>query len=379
VVMVYSASFVVGAERFGSPVFFLQRHCIYLLAGCLALALASLWDYHDLAKRWPWLLGAAAVLLLGVLVPGLGDRINGAQRWYRLGPLTFQPSELTKPLLILAVAGWAVSRREHIKSFTQGFLPAGLILAGFVGLIALQPDLGTAALTGAVLAALLFVAGVRLVHALPILLLAVPGAVFLAWTKLGYVRSRVESFMDGDLDPTGKGYQVYQGLIAQGSGGWWGMGLGQGPSKLLFLPEAHNDFILALIGQELGLIGTLCVVLAFALFVWQGWRVAAHAPDMLGTLIALGVTLVIGLQAAMNIAVVTHSMPTKGISLPLISYGGSALIFTLFSIGLLLNVAAHQPAREPETETGSQPNTDTNPMRQATILSDKPAEALPVV
>jgi cell division protein FtsW len=165
-----------------------------------------------------------------------------------------------------------------------------------------------------------------------------------------YIRSRIGVWLSGNSDPLGAGYQITQAMMAQGSGGIFGVGLGQGHSKLLFLPEAHNDFIFALIGEELGLIGTLSLVALFALLVIQGWKVARRAPDMLGTLIALGVTLCIGLQAAINIAVVTHSMPTKGISLPFVSYGGSALIFALASTGMLLNVAAH-PASDALPDT----------------------------
>jgi cell division protein FtsW len=200
-----------------------------------------------------------------------------------------------------------------------------------------------------VLGALLFVGGVRLRFALPLVLTLVPLAALVAWNRLGYIRERVAEFFSGQSDSLGHGYQVTQALIAQGAGGLLGAGVGQGRAKLLFLPEAHNDFILAHIGEELGFCGMAAVGLCFALLVWHGWRVARRAPDLLGSLIALGCTLLVGGQAAMNIAVVTRSMPTKGISLPLVSYGGSALIFTMFVMGLLLNVAAHPPAVEAET------------------------------
>jgi cell division protein FtsW len=210
-----------------------------------------------------------------------------------------------------------------------------------VGLIALEPDMGTAALVMAVLCSMLFAAGIRLWQALPALLVAVPLAATLAWSRLAYLQDRIRTFLEGDADPLGSGYHVRQALIAQGSGGVFGTGLGQGYSKLLFLPESHNDFIFAVIGEELGLVGSIFVLTCFALFVWQGWRIVRHAPDLLGSLIAFGITLLVGIQAAIHMAVVTRSMPAKGICLPIVSYGGSALVFSLLGVGLLLNIAAH--------------------------------------
>jgi cell division protein FtsW len=354
-VMVYSASFVTAEKRFGSPTFFLERHCIYLLAGCIALAVGALTDYHQLARKWRWLLVFAFGLLIMVLVPGLGERLNGARRWFSFGPLTLQPSEVAKPLLIVGLAGWAVSRKDLIGTFRHGFLPGAALVGSAVLLVALEPDLGTAALLTAVLGSILIVSGVRLTHALPALLVAVPVGAVCAWSRLGYIQSRIAEFLSATPDPQGRGYQVTQALIAQGSGGLLGTGVGQGNAKLLFLPEAHNDFIFALIGEELGLIGALAVIGCFALLVWQGWRIARSAPDLLGSLLALGVTLLVGLQSAMNIAVVTRSMPTKGISLPLISYGGSSLIFTLFALGLLLNIATHRSSAQ-ATQVNSRPH-----------------------
>jgi cell division protein FtsW len=241
-------------------------------------------------------------------------------------------------------------------------------------LVALEPDLGNAGLMTLTLGAILYVAGIQLKHALPAFAIGAPIALVVAWSKLGYVQARIHDFFSGNTDPLGKGYQVTQGLIAQGSGGVFGTGLGQGRSKLLYLPEAHNDFIMALIGEELGLIGSLAVLLAFALLVWQGYTIARRAPDRLGGLIALGVTLMIGIQAAINTAVVTRSMPTKGISLPLISYGGSSLIFTLFAIGLLLNVAAH-PSSPEKVEKAAEPVEELKPIMEP-MPATQPAVAV---
>ena len=339
-VMVYSASFVMAEKTQHCATYYLQHQAIYLLAGCFALALTSLWDYHRLARHWKWFIGAAVLLLLAVMAPGVSAKINGARRWFSLGGVTLQPSEMVKPLMILGLAGWIAKTRNKISTLKEGFIPGALITGTVVVLVAIEPDMGTAGLLAIVFAALLFVGGIRMKYAVPAFFVSLPLGALVAYSKLGYIRSRIEEFLSG-ADPRGAGYHINQSLMGLGSGGIFGVGLGQGHSKLLYLPEIHNDFIFALIGEELGLIGTLSTLALFALFVIQGWRVARRAPDMLGSLIALGVTLCIGLQAAINIAVVTHSMPTKGIALPMISYGGSSMVFTLAAVGLLLNVAAH--------------------------------------
>ena len=354
-VMVYSASFVLADKSKDNPTYFLEHHAVYLVLGCVALAVTSVTDYHRLARHWKWFIGAALLLLAAVLVPGLSIRLNGARRWFMLGGLTFQPSEAVKPLMIAGLAGWIVHAREKIETFSRGFLPAVLLAGSAVLLMAVEPDMGSAGLIAIVLCAMLFVGGIRLRYAVPAVLILLPLALLLAYTKLGYIRARIEDFAYGTADPRGAGYQNIQALMALGNGGVAGTGVGQGHSKLLYLPEAHNDFIFALIGEELGLIGALIVLALFAIFVIQGCRVARRAPDMLGTLIALGVTLCIGVQAAINVAVVTRSMPNKGIALPFISYGGSALIFMLACVGMLLNVAAHPACDLVESSAGATP------------------------
>jgi len=364
-VMVYSASFVFAERKFGAATYFLQRHAIYLLGGCMALAVGALLDYHRLSRHWRWFIALAIILLGAVLIPGLGTKLNGARRWFSFAGMTVQPSEIVKPLMIMGLAGWIVHARDKIGTLGGGFLPGAVITSVVVILTAMEPDLGSACLLTVVFVAMLFAGGVKLRFAVPALLLTLPIAALLAYSKFSHIRARIESFTNGLTDPLGVNYQVTQGLIAQGSGGIFGAGLGQGHSKLLFLPEAHNDFIFALIGEEFGLIGTLFLLSLFALLVIQGWRVASRAPDLLGSLIALGVTLCIGLQAAINIAVVTHSVPTKGIALPLVSYGGSSLVFTLFLIGMLMNVAAHTSGAEIRSAPSRRParRTDVSDMQ----------------
>src|SRR6185295_19291364 len=204
-VMVYSASFVLAEKSRGTPTFFLERHAIYLAAGCVAMAVGSLYDYHRLARHWKWFILAALLLLGAVLVPGLSARINGARRWFMIGALTFQPSEAAKPLMIAGLAGWIVQSREKIGTFTRGFLPAILFAGTAVILTAIEPDLGSAALMSCVFCAMLFVGGIRLRYALPAVLVALPLAIILAYTKLGYIRSRVEDFMSGAQDERGAG------------------------------------------------------------------------------------------------------------------------------------------------------------------------------
>jgi cell division protein FtsW len=369
-VMVYSASFVMAERKVGVPTFFLGRHAIYLLAGCMALAVTSTVDYHRLARHWKWLTAAALILLGAVLIPGLGARINGARRWFAIAGLTFQPSEAAKLLMVLGVAGWIAHTGQKVATFKEGFLPGAACVGFATVLTALEPDLGTAALLGVVLSSLLFVGGVRVRYVLPAIAVAAPLAALVAYNKLEYIRVRFDRWWNGG-DPLGAAYQTTQSLMALGSGGVFGTGLGQGQSKLLFLPEAHNDFIFAQVGEEFGLIGTLALMLLFILLVIEGWRVAARAPDLLGSLIALGVTLCIGFQAAINIAVVTDSMPTKGISLPLISYGGSSLIFTLALIGLLLNVAAHPSCDMLPEKLGATPRRKTGLFAMAGSASQR--------
>jgi len=327
------------------------KHTLWLAAGIVALIVTYSADYHWLRRFSVVLLGLSLATLAGVLVAGA--TVNGAKRWYRFGSfLSLQPSELFKIALCLYMADFLAREQGRIKTFLKGFVQPILIMGVAFALILKQPDFGTALLIAVVTLAMLFVAGIRMAHVVPAILASIPLLAYLV-IKVPYRLQRILSFLNPWADPQGAGYQVIQSLLALGSGGIFGVGLGNSRQKLLYLPEAGNDFIFAIIGEELGLIGCTAVVLLFVLFAWYGMRVALRAPDLYGSLLAFGLTLTIGLQAAVNIAVVTCSAPTKGISLPLVSSGGSSLVAVMIAVGILMNIASHVEADEEPAELGA--------------------------
>lgn len=329
-VMVYSSSGWLGSRTAGSWEFFLRRQAVFFAAGVGIMLAVSRVDYRVLRRFAPHLMGLAVALL--VLVLFISDDINGARRWIDLGPIHMQPSEIAKIALAAFLAATLARRGEEIRKFKTGFLPPMIAACGTMALVLLEKDLGTTVLLGSLSLILLYVAGTRASWVLAAIMVAVP----LAWSQIvnvGYRRERVESFLSGD------DYQVEQALIAIGSGGPFGLGLGNGRQKLGFLPENHTDFILATIGEELGLIGILTVIGLYALLVWRGLVVARQAQDRFGTYLAIGLSALFGLQALINMAVVLSVMPAKGITLPFVSYGGSSLLVSMASIGVLLSIS----------------------------------------
>ena len=310
------------------------------------LALFVMWLASEVDHRWleywaaPLYIGTL-LLLAAVLIPGLGSgkASYGARRWIRLGPVGLQPSELAKISMIVFLAAYLARRAAKLDRFVSGTLPVFAGVGAMCGLVLIEPDFGTALFLGGIAFLILFTAGIRIRHVVPVALLASPVVVHLVMTKMAHVRRRIDVFLDPTADLQGKGHQIYQSLIAMASGGLTGRGLGHGRQKLFFLPEGKNDFIFANLGEELGLIGCFVVIALFAAFVWYGAKIALCAPSDFGSYLALGIVLVIGLQAAINVAVVTASMPTKGISLPFVSYGGSSLVIMSGMVGVLLNVA----------------------------------------
>ncbi len=280
-------------------------------------------------------------LLAAVLVPGVGEVRNGARRWLALGPAAFgfgfQPSEVAKLSLVVFLAAFAAWRSAAIQRFWTGFLPATILAGAVVGLVGVE-DLGTAALLALVSGCLLWGAGARIWHLCLAMTPAVGGLIYLLAAK-PYRIQRLTAFLNPEADPQGAGYHQLQSLLTIASGSWWGRGLGAGIQKYGYLPEGRTDFIFAVICEELGILGGIAVIALFAVMVWQGKRAMNAAPDELGRLLALGATLTIGLQAAMNIAVVTVSIPTKGIGLPLVSAGGTGVVFFSILVGILVNVA----------------------------------------
>ena len=328
---------------------YLAKHAIWAAIGLVGLWLMSRLDYRRL-ERNRWLIAAlGAAVLIAVLIPGIGTKRNSARRWLRFGPVGFQPSEMAKLALLVTVSAMVARRGEGIRDFRRGLLPCMAVVGVASVLILAEPDFGTAALVGGVGTLVILAGGARLAP------IAAAGGVGVAALSLLIWQShtrleRVFAFLDpwGNQD-TAAGYHVKHSLTALGSGGLVGR---SGMQKLFFLPESDADFLFSIIGEELGLVGTLGVIVVFVILIRQGMRVSERAPDAFGALLAFGITLMIALQALMHIAVVTASMPTKGITLPFVSSGGSSLLVSMMGIGILLNIAAHEHAEAPAARRG---------------------------
>ncbi len=335
-VMVFSASAVMAKERFGSPYHFVLRQTAWAAVGLLAMFLIMNIDYRRYRKPVVVfsLMGITAALLVAVYFL---DRSHNTHRWIKLGPLSLQPSELAKPTLILYLAYFLEPRIKQMRDFKHTILPA-LVPAGlFASLILLQPDLGTAVACMLITATILFVAGIDLRYFL-YSLAPMPLFFYVFIWRVKFRHDRVLAFLNPNADPQGKGFHIIQSLIAVGTGGLTGMGLMEGKQKLFFLPEPHTDFIFAVTAEEWGLLGSLCVVGLFSLFLYRGVRAAVLTKDVFARYLATGITAMVVMQALINISVVLGMMPTKGIPLPFISYGGTSLFITLTSVGVLLNI-----------------------------------------
>lgn len=330
-VMLFSAGVVKEAHSL------LTKQLIWLALSVAIGMYVSFMNLQWLRSVTWWVFGFCVLALILTLIPGIGVKVNGAQRWIGMGPLRVQPSEFAKIGLVLAMAAFFSSHQREIKSFVKGFLLPSIIIASICGLIILQPDFGTCFLCGAVAATLMFQSGTSLKWLLPIALMAVTAFSVLVYFDPVRIR-RVTSFLDVEANANDSAYQLWQGMLAFGVGGLDGVGLGMGRQQMHFLPEAHTDFIFPVIGEELGLICTMSIVLCFlVLFVVVCWRLRV-APKLYEYLLAMGSLLFICLQAIINMGVVTGSMPTKGMSLPFISYGGSNLMVTFVFLGIIINV-----------------------------------------
>lgn len=340
VIMVYSSSAVSAYVNFNDSYYFLKRQLIWASLGIVAMLFAMNIDYHVWRNISKPILGITLLLLILVLIPGFGKVVNGARRWLGFGSLYLQPSEVAKLSMVLFSAASLTINQEKITSFLKGLVPQlGMLLVIF-GLILKEPDLGTALAIGGTVFVMLYAAGAKITHLGSLGLTAAAGIV-VAILFEPYRLKRLIAFSNPWADPLDSGYHIIQSLYALGSGGLFGVGLGRSREKFLYLPEPHTDFIFAILGEELGFIGTITVLTLFFLFAWRGYKVAMAAPDIYGSMLAAGLTTMIIMQALMNIAVVTASMPVTGIPLPFISFGGSALIFTLAGVGILLNISRH--------------------------------------
>jgi cell division protein FtsW len=357
VVMVYSASAVTAFHEKHSSTYFLARHVIYAALGLVAMLVVSRIDYRIFLKPWAaWgFLGAAFLGLLLCHAPApVGVTLNGASRWIGVGPITFQPAEAMKIALVLWLAYSLARKAEHIKSFSVGFLPH-LLVPGVVMLACLlQPDFGTAVVIALLTFSLLFVAGAKLGY---IMLAGIAGSTITYFLVTGseYRLKRWIAYLDplSHGNRFGDGYQLSQSLFGFGEGGLTGVGLGDGLQKLLFLPEAYNDFIASIVGEELGVIGIFFLLAAVAFVVWRGVLVAFRARDEFGTYVALGLSVLIGLQTLANMGVAMGLLPTKGLTLPFVSYGGTSLVVALAAVGILLSISRQPAARSAEAREDS--------------------------
>jgi cell division protein FtsW len=335
-VMVFSASAVMARERFGSPYAFLSKQLIWAVAGLAAMVVTMRVDYRR--YKHPALvfslMGVTTLLLISVFFL---DRSHHTHRWIHLGGFSFQPSELAKPVLILFLAYFLESRAKTMDDVRNTLVPAAAPVLVFLGLIVLEPDLGTAIACAGIAASILYVAGMRMRYFGYAFAASVLPLYFLIF-HVAFRRDRILAFLNPYADRQKAGFHIIQSLIAVGTGGVTGVGLMEGKQKLFYLPEPHTDFIFAVTAEELGLVGSIFVVTLFAIFLWRGMRASWRTEDMFGRYLAVGLTAMVVLQAFINISVVLGMMPTKGIPLPLVSYGGSSLFVTLACVGVLLNI-----------------------------------------
>lgn len=340
IAMVYSASFAKSLDDAGDPLYFFKRQLLWAMLG-----VPVMWVFSHIEYVYWWRAARAALysaLFLLVVVLLVGVARGGAERWIDFGFFSFQPSEWTKYALVIYFARYFAERRHVVHDFRRGLGPWLLVLGVVSVLIMLQPDLGTTLAIGGASVLMAFLAGARISHLVGLGLAALP-ALVVAIVQSEYRWRRIIAFLNPWADPQDTGYHLIQGLLALGSGGWFGLGFGLSRQKIWYLPEQHTDFIFAVVGEELGLLGTLTVLALYAVFIWRGYRTAATAPDTFGALLAAGITSVVALQVVVNVGVVTATLPITGITLPLISYGGSSLVVTLAGIGILLNISRHCP------------------------------------
>nr|WP_294575394.1 stage V sporulation protein E [uncultured Romboutsia sp.] len=339
IIMVFSASFVQSAFKHHDSYYFLKRNTIYAILGFISMITISNIDYRFWKKNAKPIGIVSVILLLLVLTP-LGIKANGARRWLGFGAFTIQPSEIAKFATIIITAKFIEKRYDDMKSLTKGVLPLLVVPGLFFILIMLQPNMSTAGTIILVTFVMIFVAGLNMKFVIAMLGSGVGLFLLLALTS-EYRLKRILSFLDPFQDPLGNGYQVIQGLYALGSGGLFGMGLGKSQQKWFYIPEPQNDFIFAIIGEELGLIGCAVVIMLFVILVYRCVRIALNCRDIFTCMVVIGIGSQIGIQAALNIAVATSSMPVTGVALPFISYGGTSLMIFMSAVGIVLNISKH--------------------------------------
>ena len=353
-IMVFSSSYYYSISKTGSPFTYLIRDGIWVIMGLGLMLFGSMVDYRKYNNRTFVLivLGLCLVLLILVLTPA-GTEINYASRWITLGPITIMPGEISKMGMILLIAWFFSDKPARSGSLLFGILPIVVVMLLFSFLILMQPNLSTAITLCGITVAMMLVAGMRWLYVIIITGGGIAGILTLVLNNPGYWGERFTGFLDPFGDTADSSYQIVQSLLALGSGELFGVGLGKSVQKSLYLPEPQNDFILAIIGEELGFAGILLLILAYSLFLWRGTRIAIKAQDQFGMLLASGVVIMVAIQVILNIAVVTSSMPATGINLPFISYGGNALMIFMFMTGVMLNISRHEPEKAAAAKAAS--------------------------
>lgn len=341
IVMVHSASAAISMKKYGSHLYFMQKQAIFFAISLISMFIASKFPYKALKKLAYPLLFISFIMLLAIKFANMGVTAGGATRWLRIGGITFQPSEFAKLALIIFLAYSLNKKQEMIQQFSVGFIPQVLVFGMIAILILQQPDLGTVVIIGAITWSMMFIAGTPILHLLSPLPLSIP-FIYFAVYKVDYRMARVLAFLNPWADPQNTGYQITHSLKAFGSGGLFGQGIGLGMQKLHYLPEPHTDFILSVIGEELGLAGVITILLLYAVILFRGVSIAKSADTLFGTFVAAGLTISLGLQVIINTGVTLGVLPTKGLTLPFLSYGGTSLLINMVCMGILINIASNR-------------------------------------
>lgn len=344
VLMIYSASAIFAKEHTGDTYCFLKRQICWIIFGLVGLFGAWKFNYHLLQRKSKPLFILGLFLISLTIIPGLGYEMGGAKRWLKIGFLSFQPSELVRIAFVIYLTDFIVRRKKELESFFKGFIPSLGVFCLVAIILIKQPHLGMVILLGAVAISILFVGGARIPHLIYLTLIFIPVLYFLVQSA-PYRANRLSIFLDPWADPENKGYHIIQSLVALGSGGLCGVGLGESKLKLFYLPQSSTDFIFAVIGEEGGFLLTVLVIILFFLFAFVGFKISLSAADAYGSLLAFGITTLIILGAFLNISVVTGMLPTTGMPLPFISFGGSSLFVNMIGVGIILNIAKYSLAQ----------------------------------
>lgn len=341
IVMVYSASSAVALKKYGSDFLFLKKQAFFALIGLIGLVICRHLPYRWYRSMTYPLLALALALLLAIQFTDFGFSAGGAARWLRFGILTFQPSEFARLALIIFLAYSLDKKGDRLKDFYIGFVPHVVVLSAFAACIIGQPDFGSVMILAALTWLMMFVGGVRCLYLFGSLIILILPLAYYFLTSSQYRMSRILGFLNPWQYPADEGYQIIHSLMAFGTGGLWGTGIGKGYQKLFYLPEPHTDFIFSIIGEEFGLVGVVIIIVLYAWILFKGIKIARNAPDTFGSLMAIGLTTAMGMQICINMGVTLGLLPTKGLTLPFLSYGGTSLLLNMASIGILMNIGAN--------------------------------------